>query len=82
MEEPLNQVENESESTANVIDGPDIQALSIDNTQLELIREKLVEANRNIQSQSNQRSKKVMVRKEQLDFIDQKQKQHFLGNSL
>lgn len=85
LEEPVSQIDNEVESVANVIDGPEIQALSINYEELESIRSSFVQNNQMMNDEANKKSKKIMVRREQLDFVDHKLKSKYLvtkkGNS-
>lgn len=78
LEEPVSQLDNAEESVANVIDGPDIQALSINFDQLESIRSSFLQNDQIMNDDSNKKSKKIMVRKEQLDFVDHKLKSKYL----
>ena len=71
-------MDNAEESVANVIDGPDIQALSINFDQLESIRSSFLQNDQIMNDDSNKKSKKIMVRKEQLDFVDHKLKSKYL----
>ena len=72
-------MDNAEESVANVIDGPDIQALSINFDQLESIRSSFLQNDKIMNDDSNKKSsKKIMVRKEQLDFVDHKLKSKYL----
>ena len=71
--------DQEIESLAPVIDGPDVQSLAINYDELEQIRINLIESARQIKSASNDKSKKVMVRREKKQVTNPKQKRKILG---
>ena len=62
-----------------MIDGPDVQSLAINYDELEQIRINLIESARQIKSASNDKSKKVMVRREKKQVTNPKQKRKILG---
>ena len=65
-----------------MIDGPDVQSLAINYEELEQIRINLIESARQIKSASNDKSKKVMVRREKKQVTNPKQKRKILGKSV